>query len=247
MGLTKNIFRAGLFALLVWMFAPIAARACECMSVGAPCKAFANTPAIFSGRVAKIVVGANGYRVVTFEISQAYRGVNTNETTAEVATGSGGGDCGYAFKEGASYLVYALNGAPPLGEAGKFFTTICTRTRPLSEAKDDIEYLTKKDDPARASGIVGDISMQSRDAKNVATVSGPAAGFSVVISGVAVRKTVVTRKDGHFEIWGLDPGSYRVSPVFPDGFQKTVQTVRLAAQSCEEVHFLATPPPKKGT
>jgi hypothetical protein len=243
--MTKTLFRAGLFALMVWLIAPMAARACDCVNVGAPCKAFTNTPAIFSGRVSKIAAGANGNRVVTFDVSQAYRGMNMNEKIAEVATGSGGGDCGYDFKEGVSYLVYALNGAPPFGETGKLFTTICTRTRLISDAKDDIDYLTKKDDPARASGVVGDIVMQYRDAQNKLQPSSSAGGITVVISGVAVRKTVVTRKDGHFEIWGLEPGSYRVSPIFPGGFAKAAQTVKVAAQSCEEVRFLATPPPKK--
>jgi hypothetical protein len=169
------------------------------------------------------------------------------EKTAEVLTGGGGGDCGYDFKEGVNYLVYAINGTQSMGEAGKLFATICTRTRPLAEAKDDIEFLTKKDDPAHGAGIEGDIWMQSRDAKNVTSVTGPMAGITVTISGISVRRTVVTRKDGHFQIWGLDPGSYRVSPTLPDGFLKTAQTVKLTAQSCEEVHFLATPPPRKGS
>jgi hypothetical protein len=162
-----------------------------------------------------------------------------------VTTGSGGSDCGYDFKEGVSYLVYAYNGAPPLGEVGKLYTEICMRTRPLADAKDDLDYLSKKDDPARASGIVGDISMQYRDSQNRLQATSSSGGISVVISGVGVRKTVPTRKDGHFEIWGLEPGAYRVSPIFPDGFQKAAQTVKIAAQSCEEVHFQGVPPPKK--
>jgi hypothetical protein len=243
--MTKNIFRATLFVLMAWMVAPQAARACDCVNAGLPCKAFGNTPAIFAGRVAKITATSSGYHQVTFYVTQDYRGLNMNEKIVDVLTGMGGGDCGYEFKQGVSYLVYALNGTPTMGEAGKLFATICTRTRPLSEAKDDIEYLTKKDDPARGAGIEGDIYALARDAKNVTTVTGPLAGITVVISGVAVRKTVVTRKDGHFQIWGLDPGSYRVSPTLPGDYLKTAQTVKLAALTCEEVHFLATPPPKK--
>jgi hypothetical protein len=176
---------------------------------------------------------------VSFEVIQAFRG--TADKTTEVSTGQGGPDCGYEFKEGVTYLVYAYSDS----STGNLSTGVCTRTRPLSDAKDDIEYFTKKDDPARKSGIVGDIWMQPRDAQNNVRPIAPAAGFTVVISGVAVRKTVVTRKDGHFEIWGLEPGSYRVSPMFAEGWPKAAQTVKVGAQSCEEVHFLATPPPKK--
>ncbi|HUK29632.1 MAG TPA: hypothetical protein VLV89_00870 [Candidatus Acidoferrum sp.] len=241
--MTKNIFRAGILALVVWALAPGAARACECMSGVSVCKAFANAPSVFAGRASKVEIGSNGGRTVTFEVLQAYHGVT--ERIIELTTGSGGGDCGYDFKEGANYLVYAYNGAPPLGEVGKLYTSVCSRTRPLAEAKDDLDYLSKKDDPARSSGIVGDITMQYRDSQNKLQPSSSAAGISVVISGVAVRKTVTTRKDGHFEIWGLEPGSYRVSPIFPDGFLKIARTVKIDAQSCEEVQFLAVPPPKK--
>ncbi len=241
--MTKNILRAGVFALMVWILTPGAARACECAMPNAPCKVFANSPAVFAGRVAKIVTSPNGNRTVSFEVSQAFRGVTGD--AVELTTGSGVGDCGYDFKEGANYLVYAYDGAPPLGEVGKLYTSICSRTRPLAEAKDDLDYLSKKDDPARASGIVGDVLMQYRDSQNRLQPTSSSGGISVVISGVGVRKSVVTRKDGHFEIWGLEPGAYRVSPTFPDGFQKAAQTVKLAAQSCEEVHFQGVPPPKK--
>jgi hypothetical protein len=237
--MTKGLYRVGLIALLAWAVSPSVARACDCVNAGPACKAFANTQAIFAGRVTKIASADTTHRLVTFDVTTAYRGMT--DKTAEISTGMGGGDCGFEFKEGGSYLVYAA----PDSATGKLSTGICMRTRLLGEAKDDIEYLTHKDDPAHGSGIEGDIMALTRDAKNVTTVTGPLAGITVTISGVSLRKTVVTRKDGHFQLWGLDPGAYRVSPTLPDSFLKTAQTLKLAAQSCEEVHFLATPPPKK--
>jgi hypothetical protein len=236
-----NLLRAGQFALMVWMLAPSAARACDCVNAGPPCKALANTPTVFVGRALKIAAAVNGYRPVTFEVAQAYRGMT--EKTAEVHTGAGGGDCGYEFREGATYLVYAA----PQAETGKLYTGICQRTRPLSDATDDIEFLTRKDDPTRGAGIEGDVLALTRDAQNNTSVTGPMPGITVTISGISVRRTAVTRTDGHFHIRGLDPGAYRVSPMLPDGFLKTAQTVTLAVRSCEEVRFLATPPPRKGT
>jgi hypothetical protein len=232
----KTLCRVALIALLAWIALPYATRACDCMNAGAPCKAFANTQAIFAGRVLSIT--PPGERTfITFEVMQAYRGVTEKTVVMWAATS----DCDYAFKEGVSYLVYAASNSP----TERLHTEICTRTRPLADAKDDIDFLTHKDDPARASGIVGDVTMQYRDSQNRLQPASSSAGISVVISGVGVRKTVPTRKDGHFEIWGLEPGAYRVSPTFPDGFQKAAQTVKLAAQSCEDVHFIAVPPPKK--
>jgi hypothetical protein len=224
---------------VAWILLPAQARGCDCVNSGPPCKAFAATSEVFAGRVVKILATETEYRKVSFEVTATYRG--SAGKTAEILTGSGGGDCGFDFREGKDYLVYA----GPQQESGKLYTSICTRTRLLSEARDDLDYFTKKDDPALGAGIEGDIFQLSRDARNNTQVTGPMAGITITVSGVAGKRTVVSRKDGHFQIWGLVPGAYRVSPILPDTFLKTALTVRLGAQGCEEVRFLATPPPIK--
>jgi hypothetical protein len=52
-----------------------------------------------------------------------------------VGTGLGGGDCGFAFHQGVTYLVYA-SGLP-----GALLTGICQRTRPEAEASSDVAAL----------------------------------------------------------------------------------------------------------
>src|ERR1700730_10312049 len=49
----KALFRAWLLTLLFCVLLPHRTSACDCAHSG-PCKAFANTPAVFTGRVAKI-------------------------------------------------------------------------------------------------------------------------------------------------------------------------------------------------
>lgn len=237
----KLVVRLALSVLFAWMLLPSAARACDCVNAGPACKAFAVTPNVFVGRVVKIGTFASdvGNRQISFEVTNTYRG--TVGSTVDILTGSGGGDCGFDFKEGQSYLVYAS--VQP--ETGKLFTTICTRTRLLSDARDDLDYFKKMNDPTLGAGIEGDIFQLSRDARNNTQVIGPMGGITVTISGVSGRRTVVTRKDGHFLMWGLAAGAYRVSPILPDTFLKTALTVKLGDQGCEEVRFLATPPPKR--
>jgi len=229
--------------------APSGILACDCAYPGAPCKAFTRTPYIFSGKVTKIssisikMSSGDEYqdRLITFAVERSYRGLE-GKKVAEVVTGSGGGDCGYDFRAGESYLVYAL----PHPATGKLYAGICSRTRLLSEAGDDLEYFARKDDPAHAAGIEGWIHELSRGRDNITTeVSGPLKGARVRISSKSGRWTVITGPDGRFQLWGLPPGTYRVTPQFTPKFVEDSRTVTLSPQFCEEIRFLATPPPHR--
>ena len=146
----KRQFRMPLLlALLAGALLPLSAAACDCGYAGAPCKAFEKTPTVFIGRVIGIsaidlkTASGDDYkdRLVAFEVERSYRGLTTE--TAEVLS-DWNSDCGYRFQEGVRYIVYAY----PRSPTAKLTTSICTRTRPLSEASADLEYLDKKDDPS---------------------------------------------------------------------------------------------------
>lgn len=72
-------------------------------------------------------------------MSSNWKGIKDKMVTVE--TGLGGGDCGYGFQEGESYLIYAYRTNGEDGKPGPLRTNICTRTRPLSKAKGDIKAL----------------------------------------------------------------------------------------------------------
>jgi len=209
-----------------------------------PCKAFANTPTVFKGRVAKIsaihlkTTSGDDYqeRLVFFDVETSYRGWAAK--TAEIVTGMGGGDCGYEFQEGVRYLVYAY----PHRETGKLYSGICQRTRPLAEAAEDLEYLSKKDDPSHGAGIEDRI--EELDSARIQVV-GFLAGIPVSVTGESGRQTIMSQKDGRFQLWGLSPGSYRVTPVLPKSFLPVRETVKLELNSCAELRFLAGPRPKR--
>jgi hypothetical protein len=237
----KIQFHRWLLALLAWPLLPLCGMACDCPYYGAPCKAFANTPTVFAGRVVKIstinrkTASGDEYkdRLVFFDVERSYRGWTAK--SAEVVTGWGGGDCGYEFQQGVGYLVYAY----PHRETGKLYTGICQRTRPLTEASDDLEYLDKKDDPSHGAGIEGTI--EELDSKTRIQVVGFLEGIPVLVNGPAGRQTIASQKDGRFQLWGLSPGTYRVTPVLPKSFLPDEQTVKLERNSCVEIRFLATP------
>jgi hypothetical protein len=177
-------------------------------------------------------------RLILLEVERSYRG-SVGKTT-EVVTGSYSTECGYDFREGEHYLVYAY----PHPQSGKLYTGICQRTRPISEAGDDLDYLSHKDDPMYRAGIEGTIEELTRDSRYGTRVIGFMAGISVLVEGKSGRWTAVSQNDGRFRLWGLQPGRYRVTPVLPKGFLPSSETAILKPNSCATIRFLATPPPR---
>jgi len=240
----KVLFGTGLLTLLFCALLPHRTSACDCAEPGPPCKAFANVPVVSAGRVVKIATislkapSGDPYedRLIFLEVEQSYRG--SVGKAAEVVTGSG--DCGYDFRMGEHYLVYAY----PHAQSGKPYTGICQRTRPISEAGDDLEYLSKKDDPSHGAGIEGTIEQLTRDSRYETRVVGFMAGIRLLIQGKSGRWTTVSEKNGRFRLWGLQPGRYRITPVLPKRFLPSTETVTLEPYSCGTIRFLATPPPR---
>ena len=175
-------------------------------------------------------------RLIFLQVERSYRG--SVDKTAEVVTGPG--ECGYDFRMGEHYLVYAY----PHPQSGKLYTGICQRTRPISEAGDDWHYLSKKDDPSHGAGIEGTIEQLTRDSRYETRVVGYMAGINLLIQGKSGRWTTVSQKDGRFRLWGLQPGRYRITPALPKGFLPSTETVTLEPNSCATIRFLATPPPR---
>src|SRR4051794_27055625 len=111
------------------------AEACSCVAPGPACEAYWQASAVFVGRVTSIspAQAPQGRaqflrsRRVALEVAEPFARVAGR--TIEVLTGSGGGDCGFPFKEGTAYLVYA---SP--GESGALLVSACSRTRALPDA-----------------------------------------------------------------------------------------------------------------
>ncbi len=111
--------------------------ACECDTTPPPCRAFWQSDVVFSGRVDTIeYVEApapeySHYRV-TFVVDLVLRGPSASQLV--IKTASSGASCGYEFGEGESYIVYGYT------RRGAIWTSRCDRTRPLSQAAEDLEY-----------------------------------------------------------------------------------------------------------
>ena len=98
-------------------------------------KAQKQSRAVFVGRVMQVVQNPDASGVsVKFLVEKSWKGSLSRKVN--IFTGLGGGDCGYQFEVGESYLVYAS------GAKEKLSTSICQRTAPRS-GNGDIKHLGK--------------------------------------------------------------------------------------------------------
>lgn len=200
-------------AVLALFFIPSRAAACSCIRGIPVCETFWRTSAVFAGEVIDITpvpstrepqLALN--RVVRFRVKQTFRGELPGEI--DVRTGSGGGDCGYPFIKGTSYLVYAQLHAGQLG------TGICSGTRPLAQAADDLEYFRVADSPTQAGRIFGTVVRQAVKAEDPLL---PLSGYTVTASDGKKEWKASTGPDGRYELKGIPPGLYTVEVTVPAG------------------------------
>jgi len=123
------------------ILATASASACTCIEPPPPLEAMSRAEAVFLGVVVDadgpypVPVGANAYRESNrwFRLRVIASWKGAEEETLVVTTGAGGGDCGYNFRVGDVYLVYAHSRS----RADTVSTSLCSRTRPVAYARDD--------------------------------------------------------------------------------------------------------------
>jgi hypothetical protein len=232
-----------LLSLLGLFIAPSAADACSCVGGTPLCQSFWTTDAVFSGEVISIASTPNpsgeqylAHRLVRLKVVDAFRG--GVQGVVEVATGAGGGDCGYNFIQGMTYLVYAHVGKSGLS------TSICSRTRVLSQAGEDLAYIRGTlQQPSAAGRIFGRV-MYSRDPDGPpGTESTPITGYTVTLSDGRTTRSTTTGRDGTYEFTGVAAGSYTVQVQHPDTEDAGgPNKVRLAdPRGCAAANFYVVP------
>src|ERR1051325_1067474 len=139
--------------------------ACSCGSGETVCGAYQGATAVFIGiplsdapvtSQREVYALGKGKETITyseklyrFTVEQSFKGVEGGEI--EVQTGMGGGDCGYSFKKGERYLVYAYLDS----KTNRYHTSICTRTASLSRASEDLDFLRGLPDSMTKTRISG--------------------------------------------------------------------------------------------
>jgi len=149
-----------LLALGILVLLPDCASACSCASLGSQQEqakqALSDSAAVFSGEVVDVGEGPPirmmGSRLpssrATLRVSEVWKG--PEQETLEVSTPVSGSACGYPFKEGQEYLVYA-DGKQELK------VDLCSETKPLSKAGVNLQALRNSERP-KDGGPLSDTS-----------------------------------------------------------------------------------------
>jgi Carboxypeptidase regulatory-like domain len=199
---------------------PSAALACSCISGGPPCQDFFNSDAVFVGTVTGIAQGParvadipTERRHVTLSVQRAARGVTG--AAVEVSTGLGGGDCGFDFRVGERYIVYARKTAD-----GSLSVSICSRTRRLAEAGEDLAYLDAMPTSAAAGTVSGTIEYFNPRDPTAPAKRTPVGDVQVLVRGSSGVFSGMSGTDGHYTIARVPPGVYEFQVLPPPGFSR---------------------------
>ena len=152
---------------------------------------------------------------VTLKNVRPYRGRAANIVT----TASAGSSCGFEFKDGERYLIFADEGAD-----GRLSTSRCSHTRLLSKAAGLVAYL-QSPLPASApppSRVWGRVERAARWITYEREYIG-VGGAQLTFAGRA-RQTVTSKSDGSYSVVTLPPGRYDVTVTPPASMPELGET-----------------------
>jgi hypothetical protein len=138
---------------------PDCASACSCGGGGSQKEivewALSHPGAVVSGEVIEVDKGSSS-STVTLQVSEVWKG--PQQETLKVYTPSYGAACGYPFKEGQEYLVYAYWGNQGTPPRPGLKVDLCSSTKPLSNAGEDLALLGKGEKPNNSAEALNDTS-----------------------------------------------------------------------------------------
>jgi len=226
-----------------------------------------NSTVIFEGKVAKVSLknwpvkleaGKTFYLrpalLVSFSNVHVYRGDLPNQFVIE--TGMGGGDCGYPFVNGKSYLVDAW-----ADKGGHLTTGLCSATSRLEDAATVLRLVRNEppaaDDLADIRNVENDspkVSVEPQLCGKLEFPKGRKPGDVRVLFWRAEQREMPvpvdeadTQDDGSFCIGSLDPGRYIIGAV--EEADSDSQQFRYASYYPgvrERAHALPVVVPEKG-
>ncbi len=222
-------------------------KACSCDFRGSTCETFGTAPALFVGKV----VGAAHQRTepdedgttttydireIYFAVEEAFSGLR-GQKRLTIRSGNGDGDCGYWFRRGESYLVYAYG-----NEKKGFGTNICTGTSPVSDAIDDLNFLRRL--PSKGSGVsINGRVAETPQSDDEDRKPKPLARITITITHKDGKQTeLLTNDNGSYEISGLKAGEYEVRAGLPDYYYKddySVHKLKVLDRGCARADFAA--------
>lgn len=229
-------------AFVIVIFCPRPALACSCFGSTSPCGAYLTADAVFVGTVTSVKQQSmklqgediNGQLAVV-QVDEAFKGVKASELIFHSYETS----CDMTYKEGQRWLFYAAYDK----KQKSWYVAGCGRTRNLEYTANDLLYLRALPGATEKTRLAGVLWNQG-DEK-------PLMGVKVKLIGERETHEVFTDKNGVYEMYGLPPGQYVITPETPlnlklnlaigatviDLRDRTRRRAELTDKSCAGVDF----------
>lgn len=231
----------GFFTLITLVgFVTDALASCPSIQLGPPCQEYWRADAVFIGVANRVVNVPNNTLLVIgpylqttayFTIEEAFKGVGGTGIVID------SNDCGYVFKEGERYLVYAHRNSYKNNELRVRVGT--TRTRPLSEAAEDLKYIRGLSSAEPGSRIFGKVAQHTHNIKESSYDAEPLQNIKVILEGNDQREEVVTDSEGRYEFKRLTAGSYQIRAEVPAYLSYAEQKIKVTGQGCVPLDIAA--------
>ncbi|MBK7709224.1 MAG: hypothetical protein IPJ30_26580 [Acidobacteria bacterium] len=161
---------------------------------------------------------------IYFEVIEAFRGTVAGRRLT-ILSNTGGGDCGYWFRRGETYVVFASREKTP---TARLWTSLCSGTAALGVADEALGFLRNIPKPGSGGTILGTVYESTRNYELLGQVNPAYANLRVSAVSVGRRGRVfsaATDRDGRYEI-KVPPGRYFVRPELPPGTTDIPESVR---------------------
>ena len=237
-----------LFIVLGLAGLPRPALACSCIKSGPPCQAYWKTDAVFDATVVSISpldaaasppAGDVRFadKIVKVDVRQSWKGVEPGPL--EIMTGPEGGGCGFPFKAGGRYLVFAFRGPTD----GRWRASICSLTQEFNGNGPAADFLTSLSAPGTGGRVFGTVRTMFRTFDHERPRSESQTETLVRLAGGGQERSTRS-SNGRYEFSGLAEGPYRVDVLLPDGYatysaSRDVQIPNRRA--CAEENFSFSP------
>jgi hypothetical protein len=248
--MARTVRLLAFFVLVGLAVTPSTASACSCMASGPACQAFWKTDAVFDATVDGIEAATGpardlGDRIVSspekrvrMTVRQALKGV-TATGPLDVYTAEHDAACGYDFKPGHRYLVFAWKRPAD----GRWVASICSATQEYDGTGETAAFIASLTEPGKGGRVFGTVRTldKSFDYQHTSTERRLSAKVRLVGAG---RERLTTSTNGAYEIRGLEPGRYQLEVEPPAGYASnyTSRNVDIPNErACQEETFHLAP------